>query len=113
MSCESCWLKRERSRRMKTQRMRRGSWVIASRVIALVALSQVLLTIALAQSGTTTKDPPHSGSRAPRLAAPDAAKADFPPELVNWTPRPDNPIFTSEGRCHWDVKIRERGWILR
>src|SRR5437763_14995415 len=42
-----------------------------------------------------------------------AAAADFPPELVHWSPRPENPIFTAEGPGHWDVKIRERGWILR
>ncbi len=42
-----------------------------------------------------------------------AATAEFPAELVHWTPRPGNPIFTAEGAGHWDVKIRERGWILR
>jgi beta-1,2-mannobiose phosphorylase / 1,2-beta-oligomannan phosphorylase len=41
-----------------------------------------------------------------------AATAEFPSELVNWSPRPGNPIFTAEGPGHWDVKIRERGWIL-
>ncbi len=39
--------------------------------------------------------------------------AEFPAELVNWSPWPGNPIFTAEGAGHWDVKIRERGWILR
>ena len=39
--------------------------------------------------------------------------AEFPPELVRWSPRPGDPIFTAEGPGHWDVKIRERGWILR
>jgi hypothetical protein len=42
-----------------------------------------------------------------------AALATFPPELVNWAPAPNNPVFTAEGARHWDVKIRERGWILR
>ena len=42
-----------------------------------------------------------------------AATANFPPELVNWSPRPGNPVFAAEGPGHWDVKIRERGWILR
>jgi hypothetical protein len=41
------------------------------------------------------------------------AVSDFPPDLVNWSPRPGNPIFTAEGPGHWDVAIRERGWILR
>jgi hypothetical protein len=39
--------------------------------------------------------------------------ADFPVELISWSPRPGNPIFTAEGPGHWDAKIRERGWILR
>jgi hypothetical protein len=38
---------------------------------------------------------------------------EFPPELVTWSPRQGNPIFTAGGPGHWDVKIRERGWILR
>ncbi len=28
-------------------------------------------------------------------------------------PYDKNPVFTSAGPGHWDVKIRERGWILR
>lgn len=42
-----------------------------------------------------------------------APAGDFPPELTHWQPRPGNPIFTASGSGHWDVKIRERGWILR
>src|SRR4051794_32276035 len=38
---------------------------------------------------------------------------EFPKEVVNWSPYAQNPIFTAEGKGHWDVKIRERGWILR
>jgi hypothetical protein len=37
----------------------------------------------------------------------------FPPELTKFTPYDKNPVFTAEGPGHWDVKIRERGWILR
>lgn len=37
----------------------------------------------------------------------------FPPELTNFVPDGRNPIFTAGGEGHWDVKIRERGWILR
>jgi hypothetical protein len=37
----------------------------------------------------------------------------FPPELVAWSPRAGNPVFTAAGPGHWDAKIRERGWILR
>lgn len=38
---------------------------------------------------------------------------DFPPELVHWEPYSKNPVFTAAGPDHWDVKIRERGWILK
>lgn len=37
----------------------------------------------------------------------------FPPELIHWSPRPGNPVFAAAGPGHWDVDIRERGWILR
>jgi hypothetical protein len=46
-----------------------------------------------------------------QVAAP--AATDFPPELVNWRPCDENPLFQGEGSGHWDAKIRERGWILR
>ena len=39
--------------------------------------------------------------------------ADFPRELVEFEPYAENPIFTGAGPGHWDVKIRERGWIAR
>jgi beta-1,2-mannobiose phosphorylase / 1,2-beta-oligomannan phosphorylase len=32
--------------------------------------------------------------------------------LVNWTPVPENPVFTGTGHNTWDRKIRERGYIL-
>src|SRR5262249_5828731 len=44
---------------------------------------------------------------------PPSSRDDFPAELVRWNPLAANPIFTAEGPGHWDVKIRERGWILR
>ena len=45
---------------------------------------------------------------------PKAASAQaFPPELVNFTAYGSNPIFKGAGPGHWDVKIRERGWILK
>ncbi len=91
----------------------RCDWVVTTGVTALVALSLIFSQTALAQSDTATKTAPQSESRTTRLATPDAATADFPPELVRWKPRPGNPIFTAEGPGHWDVKIRERGWILR
>jgi hypothetical protein len=74
----------------------------------------VLATLALcssanifAQSVETTKP-----ASVPSVGQP-AADTEFPPELVTWSPRHGNPIFTAEGPGHWDVKIRERGWILR
>jgi len=37
----------------------------------------------------------------------------FPDELTHFEPIATNPVFTAAGEGHWDVKIRERGWILR
>ena len=73
---------------------------------ALYAVAISTLTFAVA----------HAARAQPQAASkerPAAATAKFPPELVNWKSRPGNPIFTAEGPGHWDVKIRERGWILR
>lgn len=42
-----------------------------------------------------------------------ARAEEFPPELTRFEPGPTNPVFTPEGPGHWDVKMRERGWILR
>ena len=82
----------------------RGRWVVASGMAALFALSLVWSSAAFGQSDTAIKTAPRSGPE---------TTAEFPPELVNWKPWPGNPIFTAEGPDHWDVKIRERGWILR
>jgi beta-1,2-mannobiose phosphorylase / 1,2-beta-oligomannan phosphorylase len=48
-----------------------------------------------------------------RIARADAPAPEFPPELVDFVPSPKNPVFTAAGAGHWDVKIRERGWILK
>jgi hypothetical protein len=95
------------------QTMRRDVGFLMLRVTVPVALSLVFVTTAFAQTGTVTNTAPPLASRTPRLAAPDTSARDFPPELVNWVPWPGNSIFTAEGPGHWDVKIRERGWILR
>jgi predicted GH43/DUF377 family glycosyl hydrolase len=42
-----------------------------------------------------------------------AADDDFPAELTHFVAAQGNPIFTGAGPGSWDVKIRERGWILR
>jgi beta-1,2-mannobiose phosphorylase / 1,2-beta-oligomannan phosphorylase len=41
------------------------------------------------------------------------ADEKFPKELTEFVPYAQNPIFVAAGPGHWDVKIRERGWILR
>lgn len=37
----------------------------------------------------------------------------FPKVLTRFVPYQNNPILEAEGPGHWDVKIRERGWILK
>ena len=37
----------------------------------------------------------------------------FPAELTRFVSSDKNPVFTAAGAGHWDVQIRERGWILR
>ena len=46
------------------------------------------------------------------LIVPDARADDFPPELVRFQQHGDKPVFTAAGPETWEVKIRERGWIL-
>lgn len=41
------------------------------------------------------------------------AADDFPKELTSFEPLTVNPVFTGAGEGNWDVKIRERGWIIR
>ncbi|MBS0210158.1 MAG: glycosylase [Planctomycetes bacterium] len=38
---------------------------------------------------------------------------EFPKELTEFEPAEASPIFTGAGPGHWDVKIRERGYIVR
>lgn len=42
-----------------------------------------------------------------------AQQNKFPNQLVKFRPLISGPIFTAGGEGHWDVKIRERGWIMR
>ena len=53
-----------------------------------------------------------AASMAALLLAVGARADDFPPELTHFVPAANNPVFTAEGPGHWDVKMRERGWIL-
>jgi beta-1,2-mannobiose phosphorylase / 1,2-beta-oligomannan phosphorylase len=39
--------------------------------------------------------------------------AEFPTELVHFTPYDKNPVFAGSDTLHWDHYIRERGYILR
>lgn len=56
----------------------------------------------------------HLQAQATATARPRVEKnADFPKELVEWKLMPESPVFRGEGEGHWDVKIRERGWILK
>ncbi|MCR9229409.1 MAG: glycosylase [bacterium] len=41
-----------------------------------------------------------------------AEEITFPEELTKFVPYQHNPIFEAQGPGHWDVKIRERGWIM-
>jgi predicted GH43/DUF377 family glycosyl hydrolase len=41
------------------------------------------------------------------------ADDDFPGEFVSFRAYSGNPVFTPGGTGTWEVKIRERGWILR
>jgi sucrose-6-phosphate hydrolase SacC (GH32 family) len=45
--------------------------------------------------------------------AASAQMPEFPCELVTFKAYAENPIFVAQGPGHWDVKIRERGWILK
>src|SRR5690242_5871705 len=47
------------------------------------------------------------------LADRSAAEDLFPPQFARFEPDAKNPLFTAQGPGHWDVKMRERGWILR
>lgn len=38
---------------------------------------------------------------------------EFPSEFLHWESDSRNPLFTGAGPDHWDVKIRERGWIIK
>ena len=53
----------------------------------------------------------------PAVAEKTSAKltgSDFPADLAQFEPVPVvNPVFKAAGPGHWDVKIRERGWIIR
>src|SRR3990172_7128570 len=53
---------------------------------------------------------PRAAAHDPQLGTTDA---EFPAAVVDFLPYEKNPVFVAEGSGFWDVKIRERGWILR
>lgn len=42
-----------------------------------------------------------------------SADEEFPPQLVDFVTGPKNPVYSPLGAGSWEVRIRERGWILR
>jgi hypothetical protein len=58
----------------------------------------------------------HSAALERRAVAQNEAatsSVEFPRALTEWNSHAPKPVFTASGPQHWDVKIRERGWILR
>lgn len=72
--------------------------------------TMVLVLLSTAGAGLTG-NPALTGQD--RARAPERAGSLFPKELVDFVPDPQAPVFTGAGPGHWDVRIRERGWILR
>lgn len=48
-----------------------------------------------------------------RLEAQPAATPQFPPELVDFVPAADKPVFSAGSVFSWESRIRERGFILK
>ena len=70
------------------------------RSLAILTLALAALLVGLRQSTDAT------------APASTSTLFGFPRELVAFTPDPANPLFTGAGEGHWDVKIRERGWVM-
>jgi hypothetical protein len=82
----------------------------------LLALSSFLVASAFANlDGDGSKEDTTKGGPLAIGSGPAPALADdpFPKELVDFAPDPKEPVFTGAGPGHWDVRIRERGWIMR
>lgn len=47
------------------------------------------------------------------LVGPAGADELFPTEMVRFKAAENNPVFKGRGEGHWDLRIRERGWIMR
>lgn len=86
------------------------AWLKRLQSIAIFGLLLIFSKIAAGQPATATAP---SAATKTSPAASDSATNVFPSELVHWKPWSENPIFMAEDPGHWDVKIRERGWIMR
>lgn len=80
-------------------------------LLTAIVTGLAILAATFATRGSATE--PASTVDDTNKAAAAATSIEFPPELVRFKPYEHNPIFTGAGPGHWDVKIRERGWILR
>ncbi|MCG6923824.1 MAG: glycosylase [Acidobacteria bacterium] len=65
-----------------------------------VVLPLVLVVAATAGTGARSEPADRPGNR-------------FPPELVDWVPYGEDPLFAGTGGDTWDREIRERGFVLR
>ena len=95
--------------------MNRERSALTARAVLLV-LSSFLVASAFAnldgdgdKEDTTREGPLAIGSG----GAPALADDLFPKELVGFVPDPKEPAFTGAGPGRRDVRIRERGWIMR
>jgi beta-1,2-mannobiose phosphorylase / 1,2-beta-oligomannan phosphorylase len=77
---------------------------------SLVSPTAYLLLIAAVVSALVAGP---STSALAQVARAGRSLAKFPSELVDWVPGPKNPVFKPGGTGCWDLRIRERGWILR
>src|SRR5690348_5252263 len=84
----------------------------ASRVLCMAAVFAATLLATLPMAHGQSSVTPTAPLARPAKSSGRAA-ADFPLELVQWKLLPESPVFRGEGDGHWDVKIRERGWILK
>jgi predicted GH43/DUF377 family glycosyl hydrolase len=75
-------------------------------VLALIAWGLLLLTGPMITG-------PMIPARGGLLAQSKNSDGSFPAEFLHWASDSRNPVFTGAGPGHWDVKIRERGWILK
>ncbi len=47
------------------------------------------------------------------VAAVAVGEEPFPTELTRWEPLTPQPVFSGAGPGHWDLRIRERGYVLK